>query len=179
MLSKYRLPNQEKDEKIIKILRRDFFILLKKILLFLLLNLLPLSFFYLVLINNPEITQNDLFRPVLILGTSAYYLFMWLLFFFVFIDYYLDIWIVTNKRIINIEQKGIFSRVISEQGLDKVQDVTSEVNGFLPTVFAYGDVFIQTAGEKQRFHFRQVPRPEVVRNLIIKLADDNKKTITN
>ncbi len=171
MLSKYRLPNQQEGEEIIKIIRRDFFILVKKIVLFLLLNLLPLIFFYLASLNFPTMLVGDISPPLLILGASIYYLFMWLLFFFSFVDYYLDVWIVTNKRIIDIEQRGLFSRVISEQKLYRVQDVTSETHGFFPTIFAYGSVLIQTAGEKERFHFKQIPDPDKVRDVIIKLAE--------
>jgi len=175
MLSKYHLPNQQEGEKILKIVRRDFFILIKKVLSFLFLNILPLIFFYLVILNYPTVIVGELSLPLLILSTSAYYLFMWLLFFFSFINYYLDILIISNKRIIDIDQRGLFSRVISEQKIYRVQDVTSETNGFFPTIFAYGDVFIQTAGEKERFHFRQVPNPDAIRNMIIKLAEDNRK----
>lgn len=175
MLSKYRLPNQEPGEEIIKIIKRDLFILVKKIALFLLLNILPLMFCYLAILNNPDLLAGELSWPLVILGASIYYLFMWLFFFFSFVDYYLDIWIVTNRRIIDIEQNGLFSRTVSEQKLERIQDVTSEVKGFFPTVFAYGNVYIQTAGEKERFHFRQIPNPDAVRDLLIKLADDNKR----
>jgi membrane protein YdbS with pleckstrin-like domain len=175
MLSRYRLPNQEEGEKIIKIIRRDIFILIKKIFLFSLLSILPLIFLFLMVQNDLEILNGQVAWPLMILGISAYYLSMWLLFFFAFVDYYLDTWIVTNMRIISIEQKGLFSRVISEQKIYRVQDVTSETNGILPTIFAYGSVYIQTAGEQERFHFEEVPNPDAIRDLIIKLAEENKK----
>ena len=84
---------------------------------------------------------------------------------------------ITSERIIDIQQKGFFSRVIAEHKLFRIQDVTSEVHGIIPTVFKYGDVYIQTAGTKQRFFFNQVPNPERVRNIIIKLVQRNKKKI--
>jgi hypothetical protein len=52
--------------------------------------------------------------------------------------------------------------------------VTSEVKGALPTVFRYGDVFVQTAAEKERFDFREVPEPDAVRDMIIKLVEESK-----
>lgn len=174
MLSRYRLPNQEKGEEVIKIFRRDIFILIKKIFLFASLCLLPLAFLYLMVGSNTEIFEGEILWPLTMLGISAYYLSIWLLFFFAFVDYYLDTWIVTNMRIISIEQKGLFSRTISEQKIFRVQDVTSETKGILPTIFAYGDVYIQTAGEQERFHFEEVPNPDAIRDLIIKLAEENK-----
>lgn len=93
---------------------------------------------------------------------------------YLFIDYYLDVWIITNERIIDVQQKSFFARAISEQRLYRVQDITSEVHGFFPTIFKYGEVHIQTAGAKQRFLFHEVPRPEKVRNIIIKLSERSK-----
>ena len=117
--------------------------------------------------------------PLTVLVISSYFLFVWLLFFHAFIDYYLDVWIVTNQRIINIEQRGLFSRTVSEQKLYRVQDITSEVHGFFPTLVHYGDVFIQTAGEETRFVFKQVPHPYDIRKVIINLVEKYKKEHPN
>lgn len=73
--------------------------------------------------------------------------------FYGFIDYYLDVYIITNERIVNIEQNGFFKREISELHLHQIQDVSAKVNGFLPTIMHYGDVFIQTAAERENFVF--------------------------
>ncbi len=175
MLSIYRLPNHIKGEKIIKVLRRDLFILFKKILFSGLLFILPLGFFGVTLLNYPGLFSNPMAYPLVVLLSSAYYLFIWLFFFFSFVDYYLDVWIVTNERIIDVHQKGFFSRIISEQRLYRIQDVTSEVHGFFPTVLKYGEVHIQTAGAKQRFLFHEVPGPEAIRNMIIRLAERSRR----
>ena len=174
MLSIYRLPNTLPNEKIVKIVRRDLFILLKRILFLALLIALPLVFLYLMILTSPDLLRGMISYPLIILAFSSYYLFIWLFFFFSFIDYYLDIWIITNERIIDVEQRGFFSRIISEQKLDRVQDVTSEVHGFFPTVLKYGDVYVQTAGFEQRFFFHEVPNPTKVRDVIIKLANSSK-----
>jgi hypothetical protein len=175
MLSRYRLPDQGEGEEIIKIIHPAFFVLIIKIAGFLVLNLLPMVFFYLMLLTFPETLAGDVAWPLIILGASIYYLSMWMLFFLSFINYYLDVWIVTNHRIIDMEQNGLFARTVSEEKIEMVQDITSEVDGFFPTIFSYGNIYIQTAGKLERFHFEQVPHPEAIRDLIIKLADDNKK----
>jgi hypothetical protein len=81
----------------------------------------------------------------------------------------LDVWIVTDKRIVNIEQIALFQRSVSELEHSKIQDITSEIHGILPTLFRYGYIYIQTAGETQRFVFKQVPNPVKTRNIIMKL----------
>ncbi len=174
MLSVYRLPNKLVNEEVVKILRRDLFILFKKVLLFVLLIILPFVFFYFIILTQPNLLKGEVSYPIIVLSVSAYYLFVWLFFFFSFIDYYLDVWIITNERIIDVQQRGFFSRIISEQKLFRIQDVTSEVHGIIPTMLKYGNVHIQTAGTKQRFFFHQVPNPDKVRDIIIKLVQRNK-----
>lgn len=98
-------------------------------------------------------------------------MFIWILFFILWIDYYFDVWIVTNKRIVNINQKGLFVRNVSELELENIQDITTEVKGVIPTFLNYGDVFIQTAAEKERFVFQNVPDPYKVKDLIMNLQE--------
>ncbi len=171
MLSIYRLPNKLPDEKVVKVLHRDYFILFKKVSLFILLAVLPFVFFRIMALSFPSLLNSLLSYALVLLSASAYYLFIWLFFFFSFIDFYLDIWLITNKRIIDVKQEGFFSRTIAEQKLYRVQDVTSEVKGAFPTIFKYGNVYIQTAGEEQRFFFHEVSNPDGVRNMLIKLAN--------
>jgi hypothetical protein len=83
----------------------------------------------------------------------------------------LDVWIVTDQRIINIEQKGLFSRVVSELELENIQDITSDVRGVIATFLNYGDLFVQTAAEKERFIFRNIPDPYKVKDMIMNLQE--------
>lgn len=175
MLSIYRLPNQLPNEKVIKIVRKDLFILFKKVMLALVLIVLPMAVLALLVTLEAEILMSEIFYPVFVLVMSAYYLFVWVFFFFTFIDYYLDVWIITNKRIIDIEQLGFFSRVISEQNISNVQDVTSETHGVIATVLRFGYLYVQTAGAKQRFIFEDIPHPDRVRDLIIKIAAKRRR----
>lgn len=162
------------DEKIIKIIRKDGFILFKKIVLTVALAGLPALVGLLMLYNYPNWLSGNISYPLILLAVSGYALFIWLFFFFSFIDYYLDIWIITSERIIDIKQEGFFSRTVAELKLFQIQDVASELKGFFQFIFKYGDVYVQTAGEVQRFTFREVPDPEDVRNIIIKLAEHKK-----
>lgn len=178
MLSLQSIPNQLPGEQIIKILRRDVFNIFKKFIIFLFFIVLLSFFVFFINSLMPNITS-QIYFPVLLLAGSAYILFVWLFAFFSFIDYYLDVWIITNERIINIEQEGFFSRTISEERLFRIQDVTSEVKGVFPTIFRFGNIYIQTAGEKERFVFEQVPEADAVRELIIKLAESDRERVGN
>lgn len=92
----------------------------------------------------------------------AYMLFVLFLWLAVFIDlttYHLDVWVVTNRRIIDIEQRTLFARDTTTLMLEKIQDATVEVRGLLATIFNYGTLIIHTAGENPDIviHFASDP----------------------
>jgi len=94
-------------------------------------------------------------------------LFLWISFFVEWTKYYLDVWYVTEKRIIDIEQKRIFAREITNLRFDKIQDVTIDIHGFIPTMLNFGNVKVQTAGEDTvNFFMSTVRRPDEVRRVI-------------
>ncbi|MEY2641276.1 MAG: hypothetical protein RL150_669 [Candidatus Parcubacteria bacterium] len=78
-------------------------------------------------------------------------------------DYYLDVWVVTNQRVIDIEQRGLFSREVATMQLSKIQDIATDVRGFIATMIGFGDVRIQTAGNEREFVIRGVAYPDKVR----------------
>lgn len=164
-------PGQHSGERILLLLRRHWFVLAASSALFILFLLLPLLVRLLVPIGVLAAMSGTVWDGVSTLALSGYYLFLWLFFFTVFTDYYLDVWILTNERIINIEQVGLFHRVISEQRLLRVQDVTSDIRGIFPTFLNYGNVFVQTAGERERFVFLQVPDPNAVKKAILQASE--------
>ncbi len=96
-----------------------------------------------------------------------WFLFLWVSFFLNWTKYYLDVWYVTEKRIIAVDQRRIFDRGISNLRFDKIQDVTIDVRGIIPTFLNYGNVKVQTAGEDNyEFSMSNVKDPENVRKII-------------
>ena len=158
-------------EKIVFFLRRHPLVFLGDVALIVLLLLVPVAVNFILTATVPLLVTSPFSRPMLILLGSIYYLMIWLFFMTKFVDYYLDSWIVTNDKILNVEQQGLFSRTVSELELAKIQDVTSAVNGVIPTIFNFGNVYVQTAGEKEYFIFEQVPHPDLVRKRILDLVE--------
>ncbi len=111
---------------------------------------------------------------------SLWLLFLWISFFVHWTTYYLDVWYVTEKRIIAIEQRGLFSREVSNLLFDKIQDVTLDVKGLIPTLLEFSDIRVQTASEDNRdFFMTSVRHPEEVRRIIFshqKKISDSKLT---
>lgn len=165
---------QKSYEKIIYFLRRDVIVFIKEMILFIFLLLLPFGAYFFVQTSFPTLLSNSVIYPILIILASVYFLTVWLIFFTAFIDYYLDFWVITNDRIINVEQH-LFSRIISELDLYRIQDVTAEIKGFLPTMFNYGNVYVQTAGAIERFVLEEVPNPHEVSKKIMELVEEDRK----
>jgi len=174
MFSEISFPGKHNDEQIVLFLRRHWFILFVH-LVSVFMAVLGLVLIYIFLnLSTENLAQSEYFN-LLLLGESFGTIFIWNLFFILWLDYYLDTWIVTNERIININQKGFFCRNISELKLTKIQDVTSEIAGVIPTLLDYGNIHVQTAGEKERFVFYQIPNPNKVKNVIAHLQEKEKR----
>lgn len=175
MIRLEEIAHQKEYEKLMLTLRRHWIILFGHFCMLLLEITLPLVLIVLLRSSIADLTNHPVIGPALLLLASAYSLFILLLFFHNFVDYYLDVWIVTNERLINIEQKGLFSRTIAELRYYSVQDVTSEIKGILPTLFHYGDVAVQTAGTQPRFRMKQVPDAhDIARRIHMLLEEDQK-----
>jgi Bacterial PH domain len=170
VFSKYHFAGQKNNEKILAVLHRHWFdILTQFIVVFMMLLVLfgsyALSFIFYTTLSEP------LFQNLTAFLRNLFFIFTWIIFFIIWIDYYLDVWIITDRRIINIEQKGFFSRIVSELELENIQDITTNVRGVIPTFFNYGHLYVQTAAEKERFIFRNIPNPYGIKDLIMNLQN--------
>jgi len=165
-------PAQEPDEKIILSMHRHWFVLLGKLGSFIGLALGPAIVWIIghSLAGWP-LQSNSSGFGIAVVVASLYYLFIWIVLFGFWLDYYLDYFLVTDRRVVDIEQSGLFNRSIAELRLYRIQDVTSEVKGFWPTILRFGNVYIQTAGTEERFVFEQVAHPELVVKQLLVLTD--------
>ncbi len=92
--------------------------------------------------------------------------------FVIWTNYWLDMWIVTNKRVIHVDQRTLFSRVITATRIDRVQDVKAQVKGFVPTMLGFGNLQVQTAGASSaNMLINGIPKPNDVRRIILQKLD--------
>ncbi len=161
-------------EQIVYTLRADLSVLIPKIVYFSILAAVPALLRYILNLVAPSFFETALGPTAFALGRGAYLLFILVFGLTQFYDYYLDVWIVTNERIVDIQLKGLFSRTTSETRLYRVQDVTAQMQGIFATIFDYGTVHVQTAGATGRFVFEQMPDPDEVVHHISKLVEDDR-----
>ena len=162
-----------RDERILLVIHKHWFVVLGTVVAFFMLLLLPLLVLVALFLlpyglSLIEAVPVPLFPLIYFL--LALYVMLLLLFFFIFwMDYYLDMWIVTTARIIDVEQRGLFRREVSEIPLQHVQDVTTQVHGIIRTFLKFGTIRIQTAGERE-FLIDEVPHLEKIKEIILNQA---------
>lgn len=165
---------QKSYEKVEYILRRHWLTFLPIFFILLVMIAVPIVVFFLIQKLFPTLLSGPIAYPLSILFGSLYFLSALMFFYVQFIDYYLDMWIITNDRLIDIEQNGLFSRSITELELFRIQDVTSNTKGFWGTIFHYGDVTLATASNTSSIILHQVPKPDFIRGELIRLAEGDR-----
>lgn len=77
-----------------------------------------------------------------------------------------DVFIVTDLRIVDVDQKGLFSRTVSEVKLDDIQDVSWSKSGIIDALFNVGDLKIQTSSGALVIEAAFIPRPRELHSLV-------------
>ncbi|MFA6603243.1 MAG: PH domain-containing protein [Patescibacteria group bacterium] len=83
-----------------------------------------------------------------------------------FVVWYWNAFIITNLRVIDVDQRGFFERTVSEAAYDKVQDVSYKIKGFWGTLLNYGTLIIQTAGTTSNLELEYARDPKEVQHLL-------------
>jgi len=166
--SRFHFNDIADGETIVKVVHRNWFYILQQFLGIIVALILYGTAIVFLPTFFPDLANGPL-RTIIAFAENFLLLALWIFSFMVWIDYYFDVWIITSERIVNIEQQGLFSRRSSELRFSKIQDVTTEVKGFLGTVLNYGDVLIQTAGTEDEFLFRTVSDPYRIKDVIMEL----------
>lgn len=77
-------------------------------------------------------------------GLAAGFALAFLLFLPSWITWHYSVFIVTDQRIIQITQKGLWKRTVVDIGLSQIQMVNYEVGGLEETVLGFGTIMMQT-----------------------------------
>ncbi len=171
----------EPGEKIVKLVRKHWFVFVLQFVPSAILAAVPFlilpAFSYIAAATPPGSPLPALFalmtngtllsNPWIRLALGSWWLAIWIAAFNAFTNYFLKAWLVTSERIVDINQKGFFNREVSSLLLDRVQDVTTDVDGILPTLFGFGNIHVQTAGTQERFHMHGVPDAKGLRDTIL------------
>jgi hypothetical protein len=169
-------PPFDPDERIISEKRRHWFFLAVKLAVVVFMAILPLvagGF----LLATPIVPVTD-YGLSAFLGFYVLWLFLlWVSVFYMWTVFILDMWIITDKKFIDIEQIGLFHREIATLSLEDVQDVTVEVAGIFATWLDFGKVTVQTAGQEREFIIGGIRNPYDFKQTILESCDAHRKRV--
>jgi hypothetical protein len=86
--------------------------------------------------------------------------------YFAWYRYNHDIWVVTNQRVIDSIKRHWFHHGMASADLVDVEDIAVKREGLFATAFKFGDLHLQTAGERPNFVLSGIPQPGTVLALI-------------
>ena len=139
--NKYELDLRE-GEYLVSIMRKHWFMLFLRVIPFKILFLLP----FLVLAMIPAVNMSEATIAVIVFFSALWMLILLMVIFTIWTNYFLDIWIVTNYRIMDIEQRTLFNREVKTLRMETVQDVQTDKIGVFQEFLDFGTLRVQTAG---------------------------------
>jgi hypothetical protein len=156
-----KFDTQEDGEKVYLLLRSHPFTqigwVLSSILFFILLFIL--NFFSQSFFNLEQILIFNIFFIVFILSYVLFNILNW----------YFNVGIITNKRVIDIDFYAVLYKEITNAQLGKIEDTTVKSGGYIESFFDYGSIFVQTAGSEANVEFINIPHPSDAVQIINKL----------
>ncbi len=166
----FTFPGQRSDEQVILVSHRHWiayapdmlFGIVGAIAPFIVLAVLPMA--------DVDVASSPT-RNILVVAYSLWFFALTTWLFIRWLDYYLDLCVITDSRVVDIDQFGLFRRNVAELEFDEVQDVTVTKSGILAAVFNFGHIEIQTAGEKRNFFYNTVPNPEYIVSVLSQSRD--------
>ncbi len=165
------------NEQVILMARRHWFFVTIAMLKPIILAILPwLVAFALVFFNLSPANEQT--------ATLLFWYFAWLFWFICFcwgvliwLDWYLDLWILTNQKIIDIQQMGLFKRLVMTYVIDNIQGVAVKTGGPLSTFFKYGNAEVKIAGQANAVVFREIPNAALVQDKILQAHQEYLKNL--
>lgn len=161
-----KLENLREWEKVEMVIRRHwivFVVLCSYVIIGLFINIVLYSMFWFELWVN-------IFSLIYINGFIVFMYIEW-------INHELDMYVITNSRIIWIEQVGFLNREVSQCALNDVQEVNSKTKWFFANMLNYGDLTIQTAWNASNFRMNFVPDSLSMSRKVLNMVEDYKSDL--
>ncbi|MFT5849422.1 MAG: hypothetical protein ACI9H6_000230 [Patiriisocius sp.] len=181
----YEKIQLEENERIIETVHKHWFLFFSHGFGILVVSLIPLiAWIILSIVSQDSIggitIDLSLYTSYFVFFYSFWLMINWMTLAHMWTTDHLDIWVITDRRLILIEQISLFKRQIGSFRLEKLQDVNIEVNGIVATFLGFGTVEAQTAsGSETEFRTKHLPNPRELKSVILKAADERMNTQNN
>lgn len=160
-------------ERIVRVVRKHWFVLLGDVFILIFCIFIPVVTLFALHFIPFESFVGFLGNETY---AGAFFFFGWLLVVWMmgwnmWTDYYLDVLIVTDKRIFDINQEGLFKRESSSFRIDKIQNVTVDQKGIIQTLLDFGTIKLETAGDREDFIASYIAKPYEIKKFINEMQD--------
>jgi membrane protein YdbS with pleckstrin-like domain len=170
-----KFQDQEPDEQMLLLLRRHVVTNVPWVVLVITLALLPTLFAILnpaSMIGLEWLAQIP--NSITIAITNLWYLIVAGIALENFLVWYFNVYLISNKRLVDVDFMGLLSYSAAETELSQIQDVEHRQGGIAQAIFNFGTVNIQTAGTQMKFIFELVPNPSKVADIITDLIPEEE-----
>lgn len=93
-----------------------------------------------------------------------------------FVDWYFDVWLLTNMGVVDVERNGFFDVSATRIEYHMIEGISYQINGFVRTMFSYGDITIDKLGTKTAVVLRDAASPKKLERRVLKLQDQYVRT---
>ncbi|MBE7517617.1 MAG: PH domain-containing protein [Thermoflexaceae bacterium] len=97
--------------------------------------------------------------------------------YFTWYRYNRDMWVVTDQRLVDSIRRHWFHHRMASADLVDIEDIAVVREGILPTLFNFGDVRCQTAGEQPNFVLAGIPAPTAALGVIDAARDAARRQL--
>lgn len=172
----------ESGEEVLKVVRKHWFVIATELVGAFLMLLLPFFALFVLVLFPSTLHTIDIslahYTSLMVFGIAAWSIITLMVGFTTWTHYYLDLWIITDRRIIVVDQVGFFNRNVSMFRLERLQDIEFIVKGVLPTLLNFGTIKAQTAGSHEsNFETKGLPDPRNLQATIQKAMDDRLREL--
>lgn len=154
---------QHKDEQVILVERQHPIVMRRQLIfgmLIILVGILPWAWATATVSDFTWVANWFLLLALAIL--AFYWLRTW-------VGWYYSVYVLTSSRIMIVQQRGFFSREVSELSLHNIQNVNYKITGLQASLFGYGNIVVETLSGGKPLRLRKVPKPVRLQQAILEV----------
>jgi hypothetical protein len=159
------IKNLKAWEEVLMVIKRHWIVYIILVLYCFVWLIISLSLFYML--------GFSLFSNLL---NIIFWLFFLIFLYIEWLNHELDMYVITNNRVIGIDQISFLNRTISECNLWQVQEVNSKTSWLFANILNYWTLSIQTAWNKTTLKMDFCPDSMIKQRKVLNIVDDYRDT---
>lgn len=157
------------DERVTLLLRKDIMFLVRSMLI----ELLIVTGLLVLLGSSIAFDWSFIEEPWFWLVYLVAFLILFCWGFVHWFNWRYDLYVITDRRIVDSTRRFPLKKRLAEAQLDRVQDTSYEKSGLFANVFDYGTIVIQTAGESTNFQWEGMPNPVQAQAIVRQAVEED------